>query len=394
VLGFSKKPSTLPLQERRVNTIQELVAAGQSVWYDNIQRSLLRNGELAGMIEREEIRGVTSNPTIFMNAITKSQDYDAGLTPLAQAGQSAEDIFWHLAIEDIQAAADMFRPLYDESNGGDGYVSLEVNPYLAQDAEGTLAAAKWIWQCVDRPNLMVKIPATKAGLPAITAAIAAGVNVNVTLIFSVERYAAVMDAYLKGLEKRDAVGLPLSSIASVASFFVSRVDTKVDGHLMGMIDRGGTRADKAASLLGKAAIANARLAYADFKEVFTANRFQALKAKGARAQRPLWASTGTKNKAYSDVMYVEELIGQDTVNTVPPQTLAAFLDHGHVRPNSLEEDLEGARRALADLEALGISMSAVTGELEQEGVKSFADAFTALLNAVEARRKAVVQATA
>ena len=371
-----------------MNTTQALHAAGQSVWYDNIQRSLLRNGELAGMIERGEIRGVTSNPTIFMNAITKSQDYDAGLAPMARAGSNAEEIFWQLAIEDIQAAADLFLPLYRQSGGGDGYVSLEVSPYLAQDADGTLVAAKWIWQRVDRPNLMVKIPATKAGLPAITAAIAAGINVNVTLIFSGERYAAVMDAYLKGLEKRVAAGLPVSSIASVASFFVSRVDTKVDGHLAGMIDRGGTRADRAASLLGKAAIANARLAYADFKEVFAADRFQVLKAKGARVQRPLWASTGTKNKQYSDVMYVDELIGPDTVNTVPPQTLVAFLDHGHVRPNSLEENLEGAHQALAGLEALGISMSAVTGELEQEGVKSFADAFTTLLSAVEGRRRA------
>jgi transaldolase len=373
-----------------VNTTQELHAAGQSIWYDNIQRGLLDNGTLAAMIVRGEIRGVTSNPTIFMNAITKSQDYDAGLVPLAQAGCSAEDIFWQLAIEDIQRAADLFRPMYEESDGGDGYVSLEVNPYLAQDAEGTLAAAKWIWQRVDRPNLMVKIPATKAGLPAISAAIVAGINVNVTLIFSNERYAAVMEAYLKGLEKRAAEGLSLSSVASVASFFVSRVDTKVDGHLMGMIDRGGTRAEKATSLLGKAAIANARLAYADFKEVFAASRFQALKAKGARVQRPLWASTGTKNPAYRDVVYVEELIGPDTVNTVPPQTLAAFLDHGQVRPGSLEENVTEAGQVLADLERLEISMNAVTGELEQEGVKSFADAFAALLAAVEARRKAVM----
>jgi transaldolase len=374
-----------------MNTTQQLHAVGQSAWYDNIQRGLLVNGALDGMIARGEIRGVTSNPTIFMNAI-KSHDYDAGLVPLAKAGKSAEEIFWQLAIEDIQAAADLFRPMYEESGEGDGYVSLEVNPYLAQDAEGTLAAAKWIWQSVDRPNLMVKIPATKAGLPAITAAIAAGINVNVTLIFSNERYAAVMEAYRKGLEKRAAEGLPISSIASVASFFVSRVDTKVDGHLMGMIDRGGTRAGKAEGLLGEAAIANARLAYAYFKEVVAANRFQALKAKGARVQRPLWASTGTKNPKYRDVVYVEELIGPDTVNTVPPQTLAAFLDHGKVRPGSLEENVAEAEQVLAALEALGISMNAVTGELEQEGVKSFSDAFAALLAAVEARRKAAIPA--
>ena len=371
-----------------MNTTQELHAAGQSVWYDNIQRGLLDNGELAGMIERGEIRGVTSNPTIFMNAITKSHDYDAGLAPLAKAGRDKEEIFWQLAIEDIQRAADSFRPLYDQSNKGDGYVSLEVSPYLAHQTDKTLAEAKQLWQRVDRPNLMVKIPATVAGLPAITGAIAAGINVNVTLIFSLERYAAVMDAYLTGLEQRVAAGLPVDMIASVASFFVSRVDTKVDGHLAAMIDRGGMRAEKAELLPGKAAIANARLAYENFKKVFGSARFQALKAQGARVQRPLWASTGTKNPKYRDVVYVEELIGPDTVNTVPPQTLAAFLDHGVVRPGTLEENVAEARQTLVHLESLGISMSAVTSELEQEGVKSFADAFTALLSAVDASRKA------
>jgi len=372
-----------------MNNAQKLYASGQSIWYDNIQRSLLgeRNGGLAGMIARGEIRGVTSNPTIFMNAIVKSQDYDDGLYPLAKAGKKAEEIFWRLAIEDIQRAADLFRPMYDESDGGDGYVSLEVNPYLAQDAQGTVAAAQWIWQRVNRPNLMVKIPATWAGLSAIAGAIAAGINVNATLIFSIERYAGVMDAYLKGLERRAAAGLPIDRIASVASFFVSRVDTKIDGHLAGMIDRGGARADKAAGLLGKAAIANAKLAYLSFQEVFGGPRFQAVKAKGARVQRPLWASTGTKNKAYSDVIYVDELIGPDTVNTVPPATLAAFLDHGNVRPGSLMENVAEAEQQMAELETLGVSIYTVTGELEQEGVKSFADAFTALLAAVEASRK-------
>ncbi|HEX9117518.1 MAG TPA: transaldolase [Anaerolineae bacterium] len=376
-----------------MNTAQQLHEMGQSIWYDNIQRSLLVNGGLAGMIARGEIRGVTSNPTIFMNAITKSQDYDAALLPLAQAGRSAEEIFWALAVQDIEEAADLFAPLYAESAGGDGYVSLEVSPYLAQEAEGTLAQAKELWQRVNRPNLMIKIPATRAGLPAITAAIAAGINVNVTLIFSGERYQAVIDAYLKGLEQRVAAGLPIDRIASVASFFVSRVDTKVDGHLAGMVDREGARASRAKILLGKAAIANARLAYADFKAVVASARWQALAAKGAHMQRPLWASTGTKNPAYSDVMYVEELVGPETVDTVPPATLTAFLDHGKVR-QSLEEDLPGAHKVLADLEALGISMNAVTGELEQEGVKSFADAFTALLSAVETRRKAAVAAVA
>jgi transaldolase len=374
-----------------VNTTQQLYEAGQSVWYDNIQRSVLQSGEMSGRIERGEVRGVTSNPTIFMNAITKSQDYDAGLATLAKAGKGAEEIFWQLAIEDIQAAADLFRPLYEESDGGDGYVSLEVNPYLARDTAGTIAEAKELWQRVDRPNLMIKIPATMAGLPAITATIAEGINVNVTLIFALDRYRTVMDAYLTGLEERVAAGLPVEHIASVASFFISRFDTKIDGRLAERVDRCGAHADKAESLLGKAAIANARMAYSYYQKVFGSPRFQALKAHGARVQRPLWASTSTKNPAYRDVVYVEELIGPDTVNTMPPHTLAAFLAHGEVRPGSLEQDVTGAEQTLLDLEALGISPCIATCELELEGVKSFADAFTALLDAVEARRKTIVQ---
>jgi transaldolase len=369
-----------------MNTTLQLHEAGQSVWYDNIQRSLLKNGELAGMIARGEIRGVTSNPTIFMNAITKSHDYDDSLAPLVGAGLNNEEIFFRLAIEDIQAAADLFRPLYQQTGGGDGYVSLEVSPFLANDTAATLAQAKDLWQRVDRPNLMIKIPATQAGIPAIADAIAAGLNVNVTLIFSLERYHLVMEAYLTGLEKRAEAGLPVDSIASVASFFVSRVDTKVDERLQEILQTGGPQAEAVAKLLGKAAIANARLAYAEFKKVFTSERFKKLRGKGACVQRPLWASTSTKNRAYRDVMYVEELVGPDTVDTVPPQTLVAFLDHGEVR-QSLEEDLDGARQALAELEALSISMKEVTRELEEEGVRSFSDAFTVLLKAVESRRK-------
>lgn len=373
-----------------MNTAQQLHTAGQSIWYDNIERRLLNNGELAGMIARGEIRGVTSNPTIFMNAITKSHDYDSGLVPLAKAGKTAEEIFWDLAIEDIQAAADLFRPLYEDSKRGDGYVSLEVNPYLANDTAVTLSEAKRLWKRVDRPNLMVKIPATLEGLPAIKEAIAAGVNVNVTLIFSRERYWAVMDAFINGLEARLAAGLPIDTIASVASFFVSRVDTKVDGQLNGMIDRGGAHAEKAAAVLGQAAIANARLAYNDYKVIFNSERFARLAAHGARAQRPLWASTGTKNPAYRDVVYVEELVGENTVNTVPPATLAAFLDHGVVRAGSLEECLPEAYQTFAQLEALGVIMSDVTRELEVEGVKSFASAWGALLQAMETSRRAAV----
>jgi transaldolase/glucose-6-phosphate isomerase len=366
---------------------KEMQNAGQSLWYDNIQRSLLENGELAAMIMRGEIRGVTSNPSIFMQAIAKSHDYDAGLVPMAWAGWSAEEIFARLAMEDIRAAADLFLPLYQQTQGGDGYVSLEVSPYLANDTTGTLAEARQLWKMVDRPNLMVKIPATRAGLPAIADAIAEGINVNVTLIFSLERYAEVMDAYMRGLERRAAQGLPLGAIASVASFFVSRVDSKVDARLQEIIRGEGPQAEQAARLLGKAAIANARVAYAAFLKAFGTERFHTLREKGARVQRPLWASTGTKNPDYRDVVYVEELIGPDTVNTVPPKTLAAFLDHGAVRA-SLSADAQAEEEVLQGLDALGVSMDAITLVLEEEGVKAFSDAFTDLLQAVEERRAA------
>jgi len=371
-----------------MNSSQKLLEAGQSVWYDNIQRKLLKNGEMARMITQGEIRGVTSNPTIFMNAIAKSQDYDETLVPLAAAGRSAEEIYYQLAIEDIQAVADLFLPLYEETGGADGYVSLEVSPYKANDAAATAEEARQLWQRVNRPNLMIKIPATLAGLPAVTETIAAGINVNVTLIFSCERYAAVMDAYMAGLEKRVAGGLPVNTIASVASFFVSRVDTNVDAQLQKIIASGGSKAAAAEKLLGKAAVANACLAYADFKAAIASSRWQKLKAAGARPQRPLWASTSTKNPVYRDVIYVEELVGADTVNTVPPQTLVAMLDHGIVRPTSLEENYASSVPVFGSLQALGISMQAVTLQLEDEGVKSFSDAFTALLDSVETRRKA------
>lgn len=361
-----------------MDRIAELHAAGQSLWYDNIQRKLLENGELETMIRAGQIRGVTSNPTIFNNAISKSNDYDTALKPLAMAGMSAEDIFWHLAIEDIQAAADLFRPLYNLTKGGDGYVSLEVSPYLANDTEKTIQEARRLWERVNRPNLMIKIPATQEGLPAIRKSIAGGINVNVTLIFSLERYAAVMDAYMAGLEDRIRAGHSVSQIASVASFFVSRVDTKVDAKLQKM-------APPHVSLQGKAAVANAKLAYQTFLQTTAGERFSALQKHGARLQRPLWASTGTKNPAYSDVIYVEELIGPNTVNTVPPQTLAAFADHGRTRL-SLIENIEDAQSTIEELEKIGIRMSDVTTELEVEGVKAFADSFTELLASVEARR--------
>jgi transaldolase / glucose-6-phosphate isomerase len=365
---------------KMTNPVHELHALKQSIWYDNIERKLLQNGELAAMIKDGLIRGITSNPSIFKKAIANSSDYDEALKPMAWSGLDPEKIFFELAIEDIRAATDLFAPLYKESKGGDGYVSLEVSPYLADDTEETIKQAKWLWETVNRPNLMIKIPATIEGLPAITAAIAYGINVNVTLIFSIERYAAVIDAYMAGLEQRLAANLPADHIASVASFFVSRLDTKIDKALEAI----GT-AD-ANSLLGKVALANSRLAYVLYEEKLGTDRFKALASKGALAQRPLWASTGTKNAAYSDVLYVDELIAPNTVNTVPPHTLANFQDHGKASL-SLQGHEDDSQAILDKLAALDISLDQATLELEEAGVKSFADAFTDLLNTIEDRAK-------
>ncbi|HET9590660.1 MAG TPA: transaldolase, partial [Anaerolineales bacterium] len=354
--------------------IQKLTSLGQSLWMDNIQRKQLENGELKAMIARGDIRGMTSNPTIFNNAIAKTNDYDSALTPLAWAGWDAEKIFWQLAIEDIRAACDLFSPLYEETNGGDGFVSIEVSPDLAHDTDATVAQAEQLWARVRRPNLMVKIPATKEGIPAIRKAIGVGVNINVTLIFSLRRYAEVMEAYLSGLEDHLAAGHSIDHIASVASFFVSRVDSKVDPKL-----------PEDSPLRGKAAVANAKLAYEEFQKTFVGRRWENLKVKGARVQRPLWASTSTKNPAYLDTIYVDNLIGPETVNTVPPQTLEAIRDHGKAEI-TITRDLDQAQDTIAQLEAQGISMDVVTQELEDEGVKSFADSFAQLLETIDERR--------
>lgn len=370
--------------------IDTLHTLGQSLWYDNIQRKMLETGEFAGMIQRGELRGMTSNPSIFNQAIARSTDYDSALTPLAWSGYDAVQILDQLVLEDIRAAADLFLPLYQESQAKDGYVSVEVSPDLANDTEGTLAEARRLWGLVDRPNVMIKIPATRAGLPAIRQAIAGGINVNITLIFSTKRYQAVMDAYLQGLEDRLKNGQPLDRIASVASFFISRIDSKIDQRLDEIVRREGPEASRAAALRGNLAVANAKLAYSLFKTVFQSDRFARLAEAGANLQRPLWASTSTKDPSYPETKYVDELIGVDTVNTVPPQTLDAFREKGSARL-TVEEDLEKARQALEDLEALGISMEKVTAELEEEGVRAFFDAYQALLKTVEERREAAVR---
>jgi transaldolase len=369
----------------------QLLTLGQSVWLDFIRRGHLVSGEFDALVRDAGVVGVTSNPTIFQQAIAKSTDYDEALAARIATGLEGEPLFESLAIEDIQMACDRLRPLYDSSKGLDGRVSIEVSPRLAQDGPGTFAAAKRLHGAVGRDNVMVKIPATKAGLPAITSAIAAGISINVTLIFSLARYREVMEAYLTGLEQLAAAGGDLAKVRSVASFFVSRVDSKVDAAIdarAATLPAGSTERLELESLRGKAAVANARLAYAEFEKVFGAPRFAALQAKGAHAQRPLWASTSTKNPAYRDVLYVEELIGPNTVNTIPPATLDAFNDHGVVE-SRIHRDMDAARALFGRLAALGVPVEALIDQLEDEGVKSFAKSYDDLLATLETRRAAM-----
>jgi transaldolase len=375
--------------EVSMNNSQKVYQLGQSIWYDNIQRRLLENGQLADMIEQGEIYGITSNPSIFHNAIAKSNDYDNELLPLLKSNKKAEEIFEILAIEDIRNATDLFRSIYESTEGRDGFVSLEVNPELANDTEATCEEAQRLWDLVDRPNLMIKIPATKEGLPAITRSIANGLNINVTLIFSQERYVKVIEAYLTGLETRVSNEKPIDRISSVASFFVSRIDTKVDKYLSEISSIVNTKSELTDNLLGKIAIANAKAAYQRFKQFFESDRFEKLEERGAQLQRPLWASTSTKNPDYSDVLYIDNLIGPDTVNTIPPKTLVAFNDHGVVE-DTLDRDINESQNALEDLEAVGISLTQVTHELELEGVAAFSSAYDNLINSVEERRLEVI----
>ena len=348
---------------------------GQAVWLDFIERSLLVGGGLDSLVEGDGVRGVTSNPSIFQKAIEGSDAYDAVVDAVIRENPNTTTtgLYEALAIEDIRAATDILRAVWETSSGGDGYVSLEVSPRLARDTEGTVVEARRLWRTVDRPNLMIKVPATAEGIPAIERLIGEGINVNATLMFSLADYEAVAHAYLRGLE---ACAEP-AGVASVASFFVSRVDTKVDKELEAI----GT--EDALALRGKAAVANAKLAYRRFEEIFRGEAFAPLAVRGARVQRPLWASTGTKNPAYSDVLYVDELIGPETVNTLPVATMDAFRDHGCVRA-TLREDLAAAEATFAGLAALGVDLDAVTAELQVEGVAAFAASFEQLLAALDA----------
>ncbi|HTO80200.1 MAG TPA: bifunctional transaldolase/phosoglucose isomerase, partial [Methylocystis sp.] len=364
-----------------MSPLNELSACGQSVWIDFLKRSFVEGGELRMREQRDGLKGATSNPSIFEKAIGESNEYDAALKAFqSQGDHSISKIYEELAFQDIRNAADALRPVYDRTEGADGYISLECSPYVANDTEATLKEAQHLWRAIARPNLMVKVPATKAGLPAIRALIAQGINVNITLLFSVDVYEQVADAYMSGLEDLLQAGGDVSKIASVASFFVSRIDTAVDKLLEAAPKEGAER------LKGKAAIANAKRAYMLFKSLVAGPRWLRLASAGAKVQRLLWASTSTKNPAYKDTMYVDELVGRDTVNTMPPATLDAFRDHGVVMQDAIERDLPQAGADLAALGDYGVTLDDVTTQLTEDGVRLFADAFDKLLGAVAQRR--------
>jgi transaldolase/glucose-6-phosphate isomerase len=368
-----------------MNPLKSLSGLGQSPWLDFMRRNLL-GAPLDKLIDEDGLGGMTSNPAIFEKAIGHETDYDEQFAELMAVGdRSPQDIYEALAIRDIQLAADRLAPVYQRTKQRDGFVSLEVSPYLARDTEATIAEARRLWRQVDRPNLMVKVPGTPEGVPAIETLIAEGININVTLLFSTDAYIAVAEAFIAGLEKRAASGASIAGIASVASFFVSRIDALIDGEIDKRIAAGDAQATKLEGLKGKVAIANAKIAYQDYKRLFGGAKWQALVAKGAQPQRLLWASTGTKNKAYRDVLYVETLIGRDTVNTMPPATMDAFRDHG-VAKLTIEDDLDAAKHSMATLDSVGISMKSVTDTLVEDGVQLFADAFDALLGAVADKR--------
>jgi transaldolase len=363
--------------------LNDLAPLGQAVWLDFVERKFLEDGGLKKLVDEDGVTGVTSNPSIFEKAMGHGTAYDDSLAEYDRAHPDAATIdrYEALAVQDIKAAADTLRPVYDRLNAKDGYVSLEVSPYLANDTDATIAEAEKLWHMVDKPNLMIKIPGTDAGAPAIAATIAKGINVNVTLLFSQAAYQKVALAYVEGLEQRVARGEPIDRIASVASFFVSRIDSKIDAK----IDEIGS--DEAKAIRGKVAIANAKLAYQWYLDFLKSDRWQALAAKGAQPQRLLWASTGTKDKAYSDVLYVDSLIGKDTVNTLPPATLDAFRDHG-TASETLTENVDEARHVLAEADRLGLDLDGVTDTLVEEGVASFAKAFDDLLGAIAAKHPA------
>jgi transaldolase len=367
--------------------LQQLTDQGVAVWVDSIARDWIQKGELRRLRDQFQVVGVTSNPTIFQKAMGEGSFYDDDIAALAAEDRDAGAIFEALALGDIKAAAAELEPVWERTGGVDGRVSFEVPPEIADDTEATIGETRRLFDALAVPNVFIKIPATAAGVPAIRASIAAGINVNVTLIFSIQRYREVIEAYLSGLEELAASGGDLTQLASVASFFVSRVDTLVDQELQAIIDKGGPQAEAARARLGTAAIDNAKLAYEVFQQAFSGPRWEALARQGARVQRPLWASTSTKNPEYRDVLYVEELIARDTVNTMPLETIEAFADHGEVRGQTATEGLDRAHRLWSDLAALGIDEDDVGRRLEREGVEKFIDSYNGAVETIETKRR-------
>lgn len=370
------------------NPLIGLKEIGQSVWLDNLSRKLIHSGELKRLIDEDGVSGITSNPTIFQKAISGSADYDPFLRRMIDKGvKNEKELFLRLAIEDVSDAADLLRPTVQSTNGLDGFVSIEVSPDLAYDTPATLSEATRLFSTLGKKNILIKVPGTKQGLPAIEQLTGEGVNVNVTLLFSTDRYEEVAEAYLQGLEKRVSQGQPINEIASVASFFVSRVDTLIDKLLEARLSSASSKAekDRMASLFGKAAVANAKVAYKKYQMIFSGERFKVLKGKGGRIQRLLWGSTGTKNPKYSDIKYVEELIAPESINTMPEATMKAFKDHGHAKI-TIRDHLEEAERLFPELKSIGIDIHEVTDQLEKEGVQLFSDSFFALLKEIAKKR--------
>ena len=380
-----------PQTQMNANPLVRLAEFGQSPWFDFISRDIIESGELARLVKDDGLKGVTSNPAIFEKAVSSGTAYDEFIRANAASSKDAVDLYEKLAVRDVKDAADILRAGYDATDAGDGFVSLEVSPHLAFDTEKTIAEARRLWKMVDRPNLMVKVPATPEGIPAIEQLIADGININVTLLFSQAAYRDVAHAYVAGLKRRSDAGEDVSRVASVASFFVSRIDSLVDKQIEEKLALAeGDEKERLESLRGNVAVANAKLAYQAYLEIFSGAEWEALAAKGARPQRVLWASTGTKNKDYSDVLYIDELIGPDTVNTIPPATWDAFRDHGTVA-QTLTEGVDEARQTLADLASAGISLDAATDQLLAEAVKLFVDPFDKMIAAVETAMNEVKQ---
>ena len=374
-----------------MNPLEKLSTFGQSPWLDDLSRGLITGGKLQRMIDDDGVKGLTSNPAIFEAAIAHSSDYDGAIRRLARQGKSVDEIYQALTVEDVQHAADLFRPLYMESGGTDGFVSYEVSPKLANDTEGTLKEARHLWNIIDCPNVMIKVPATQEGLPVIQQLISEGINVNVTLIFGLPRYKLVVEAYLNGFKERLARGESVQNVASVASFFLSRIDTILDPQLEDIKKEGGERGERAASLIGEIAVASAKMAYVAYKEIFESVEFRELEAQGAKPQRLLWASTGTKNPAYAADKYIEPLIGPNTVNTMAQKTLDAYHESGEPAP-TLEKDADKADQTLKTLESLGISIDEATKRLEDEGVEKFVTPFGSLMETIaKARDEATAQ---